>query len=110
MSYSGLRGVSELAPGVYTRYAFNYPVHSAVATWSGRLPGGLTARTRLGALERRGRDSYAVWDVAVARSGGRWRPFLQLSNLTASRYEEIPGVAMPGRMLAGGLELVLAAK
>ena len=106
-SYTALRGTSGLAPGGYTRYVFNHPVHSAVFNWSGPLPGGLTARTRLGALERRGRGAYAVWDVSVARARGRVRPFVQLSNLTATRYAEIPGVAMPGRTFVGGLELVV---
>ena len=42
-----------------------------------------------------------TWDVRK-----NLRPFLQLTNLTAARYEEIPSVPMPGRGIVGGLELV----
>ena len=46
----------------------------------------------------------------ISRSSGRIRPFLQLANLTDATYQEIPGVAMPGRSVLGGLELVLSAR
>lgn len=107
VSYTGLRGVSELLPGVYTKYAFNYPIHSAVATWTGTLPGALTARMRMGAMERRARDPYAVWDVAVARNRGPVRPFIQFTNLANTRYEEVLSIPLPGRAVLGGVELVL---
>ena len=35
------------------------------------------------------------------------RPFLRFTNLTNADYQEILGVAMPGRGIVGGLELVL---
>jgi hypothetical protein len=33
-----------------------------------------------------------------------------MSNLTSASYQEIPGVAMPGRTVIGGVELVLRKK
>ena len=33
------------------------------------------------------------------------RPFLQLSNVTSTSYQEIPEVAMPGRSVLGGIEI-----
>lgn len=108
--YSALRGVQDAFPGVYSKYVFNYPVHSALAAWQGTLPGGLIARTRLDALVRRGRDPYPVWDVYLAWPRGRLHPFLQGTNLTGSKYQEIQGVPMPGRGLMGGVEIVLLGK
>ncbi|MBI5084893.1 MAG: TonB-dependent receptor [Acidobacteria bacterium] len=106
-SYTALRGLSQLPPGVFTKYSFNYPIHSGVASWTGSLPGRLTARARLGALERRVRSPYALWDLYLARPHRRLSPFLQFTNLAGVRYQEIPGVAMPGRACLLGLELSL---
>jgi iron complex outermembrane receptor protein len=105
-SYTGLRGVSQALPGLQSKYVFNYPVHHAVAAWSGMLPGSIAARTRIGALRRLGRPAYATWDLFFARPAGCLRPFVQFANLNDARYEEIPGVAMPGRSVVGGVEMV----
>jgi hypothetical protein len=32
---------------------------------------------------------------------------VQVSNLTNTAYQSIPGVAMPGRTIVGGVELVI---
>jgi len=58
-------------------------------------------------LNRRGRDPYALWDVYASYGGGSVHPFLQLANLTNTSYQEILGVAMPGRTVIGGIEWVL---
>lgn len=104
VSYTGLRAEGAGAELLLSKYVFSYPVHAAVAGWRASVGRQLVFRTRLGAVARRGRDPYAVWDVSVARATGRWRPFLQASNLTGTRYQEIVGVAMPPRSLLGGME------
>jgi iron complex outermembrane recepter protein len=105
--YTALRGAQNTIAAGFTKYTFNYPEHSAVAMWQGSLPGGLIGRTRLGVLVRRARDPYAVWDLYAARSRGRVHPFFQIANVTSTKYQEILGVAMPGRTILGGLEFVL---
>ncbi|MBK9166126.1 MAG: TonB-dependent receptor [Bryobacterales bacterium] len=105
--YTGLRGVQDAVPGIFSRYVFNYPVHSGVVSWQGAGPGGLLVRTRLGALQRLARDPYAVWDLYLASDRPRFRPFVQWTNLTATRYQEILGVAMPGRAIVAGLEIAV---
>ena len=107
LRYSALDGSAAPQPGLQSKYAFNYPVHSALAGWTGRLPGGILARTRVGAMQRFGRDAYAVWDIQTARSTGRVRPFLQLANICSTGYQEISGVVMPGRTITGGLEIAV---
>jgi iron complex outermembrane receptor protein len=106
LRYTTLEGSRETLAGVESKYVFNYPVHSAVAAWQWSAR-GLALRTRVGALSRLRRDPYAVWDVYAARISGRLNPFVQLTNLSATRYEEIPGVAMPGRAAVIGFECVL---
>lgn len=103
-SYTAMRASSTLPAGVFTKYVMNYPIHSGVISWTGSL-GGLTVRTRLGALERRARSPYAVWDAALAWRGRRVSPFLQAANLANTRYEEILRVPMPGRAFLAGLEI-----
>ena len=107
VSYSALRGRQDTAPLGYTKYSFNYPTHSATVSWQGSLRDTIVVRTRIGALARVARDPYALWDISAAGGRGRLRPFIQLANITSTRYEEIQGVIMPGRSILGGVELVL---
>jgi iron complex outermembrane receptor protein len=105
--YTGLEGAAEATAGIYSKYVFNYPVHSALAAWQCALGNGVVARARLGLVNRRARSPYAVWDAGAAYARGRVRPFLQLTNLTATTYQEVLGVSMPGRGIVGGVELVI---
>ncbi len=107
IAYTGLHGAQDALGGLQSRYAFNYPVHQAVASWQTMMRGEFALRTRIGVTKRLGRDSYAVWDLYLARYGNRFRPFVQLSNLSDAAYEEIPGVPLPGRGILGGVEVVL---
>ncbi len=61
----------------------------------------------MGVLNRRERDPYALWDLYAAMPKGRVHPFLQISNVTSTSYQEIQGVVMPGRTVIGGIEWVL---
>jgi len=65
---------------------------------------GLMAETRLGVLKRLGRPPYALFDLSAGYGKGRLHPFLRLTNLGDARYQEIEGVAMPGRAAMGGVE------
>lgn len=107
LHYTALSGAQTALGGLQSKYIFNYPVHTGIASWTAALPGQFSFRTRIGAMERLARTPYAVWDVYAARGGKRLRPFLQFSNLNDARYQEIPGVAMPGRSVVGGVEWVL---
>ena len=106
IGYTGLRGAQDALDGMQSRYSFNYPVHTFVATWQTVTRTNLALRSRLGVTQRFQRDSYMLWDLSVAHHGQRLRPFLQFANLADRVYEEIPGVAMPGRSVIAGLEIV----
>ncbi len=105
--YTALRGVLDTIPVGATKYTFNYPTQTGVVAWQRAFKKDLLFRTRVGALNRRGRDPYALWDMYAGWAGGKAHPFLQISNVTATRYQEIQGVDMPGRSVIGGLELVV---
>jgi iron complex outermembrane recepter protein len=104
--YTGLRGAQEAVAGLQSKYVFNYPVHSGIAAWHIRIGDKMIARTRIGVLERLSRDPYAVWDFYAAATQRRVRPFVQFTNLTSTVYQEIPNIAMPGRTVLAGVEIV----
>ncbi len=105
--YTALRGVQDAVGGAMSRYTFNYPLHSGLAGWQGTLPGGIVARSRFGVVERFARDPYLVWDFYLAASLGRIHPFVQVTNLTDTAYQEIAGIPMPGRGVLAGFEVAV---
>jgi len=102
--YTGIHGAQDALNGVQSKYVFNYPVHSGLVAWQMHSKKGILFRTRLGVMERFGGDPYAVWDVYTAYSKKRVHPFLQLTNITDTFYQEIFGIRMPGRGIVGGIE------
>ena len=106
--YTWLLGEQDTVPFGETKYTFNYPSSSGVVSWQAGLPAGILFRTRIGVLNRRSAAGpYALWDLHLAGSRGRVHPFLGISNVTSTSYQEIQGVAMPGRTIIGGLELLV---
>ncbi len=104
--YTGLHGGQDVLMNQQSKYVFNYPVNTGIVGWQA-FTKGVALRTRIGVTERFQRDPYAVWDVYAAMPRGRIRPFAQFTNLSSTRYEEIPGVAMAGRAVVGGVEWVV---
>jgi iron complex outermembrane receptor protein len=105
--YTGIRGVAADLAGLQSKYVFQYPVHSGVFQWQGSMWRDLLGRARIGGLQRRGQGAIALVDLYLMRSG-RWvRPYLQATNVTNANYEEIPGVAMQGRAIVGGMEIIM---
>lgn len=104
LSYTFLDGVQQSLRGLLSKYAFNYARHSGIVSWTGELAPGWSGRVRIGMLERLGRDPYTLVDLYAARTAGAVRPFLQLTNLTDTAYQEIFGVPMPGRAVVAGCE------
>lgn len=107
IGYTILQASQKAFPGD-SKYVFNYPYHQATLSWSSQPFSQLSLWSRLGVVQRVGIDPYAVWDVAASRSQGKFRPFIQLSNLSDSKYQEIAGVDMPGRSIVVGAEIVFA--
>ena len=107
VSFSALRGRYASPQNLVTEYTFAYPVHDAVVEWRGTIVKHVIARTRLGVLDRVGTSPYAIWDASATYATGRVRPFLQLTNITSTVYQDVPLVAMPKRGVVGGVELYI---
>ncbi len=107
LSYTAMHGYHQAMPGIESEYAFWYPAQSGLFTWRAQLRHGILARSRVGVLDRYGYKTYGVWDVYLARSTGRIHPFIQLTNLTNTSYQEVQMVAMPGRAVVAGVEVAV---
>jgi len=112
VSFSALHGHYASPENIVTEYTFNYPVHDAVVEWRGALSQtglarNVIARTRIGVLNRVATNPYAIWDASAGYANGRFRPFVQLTNITSTVYQDIPLVAMPKRGIVGGVELYI---
>jgi iron complex outermembrane receptor protein len=107
LRYTELHGQQDTIPAGTTKYTFNYPVNSVVFSWQATPRGNFVFRTRVGALDRRGRDPYALCDIYAALPHGRVHPFLQAANVSNTSYQEVLGVPMPGRTITGGIEIVV---
>jgi iron complex outermembrane recepter protein len=105
--HTTLRGAQEALAGLQSKYVFNYPTENTVLGWQGPLPLELIGRVRVGRMDRIARQPFTTVDVYLARKPARISPFVQWTNLSGARYEEIPGVPMPGRAVLGGIELRL---
>lgn len=105
-SYTALAGAQSALHGQQSEYVFNYPVNNANAEWIGRVD-GLVLRNRVGVVQRYEQDPYPIWDVSLARERSFVHPYIQITNLSNTGYEEIEGVRMQGRSFVGGLELTL---
>jgi len=112
IAWTSLYGAQDALHGLQSEYVFNYPVQNAHIEWNAALGHRITLRNSVAVAERYGQTPYPVWDMALAResSAGRWRhlrPYLRLANLSNTGYQEIQGVAMPGRSFTGGLSIRL---
>jgi iron complex outermembrane receptor protein len=106
-AWTYVSGARDVLQGLESRYVFNYARHNASVEWLANGPAGLTARTRMGVVQRFQREPYAVLDVGVFRGRGMVQPFAQMTNLANTGYQEIAGVPMPGRGFVGGVVLML---
>lgn len=106
LGYTAVQATSP-PPGLISEYAFNYAAQSALIAWSGQLPGQIVARTQLAVIQKTTQSPYPLWDIALARDTGRFRPYVRVLNLMDTSYQEIPGVPMQGRTIMAGAQLIL---
>jgi len=119
LSYTGIHGAGAPLVDEQYLYVFNFPSNEGVATWWGRLPGGVDSRLRLAAVQRYATGAYALLECTVGRQFQYVKPYLQLTNLTNTTYHDLltsnaagepVGLPMPGRGFIAGLELRWKAK
>jgi iron complex outermembrane receptor protein len=107
LSWTALAGAQNALHGLQSEYVFNYPVNNANFEWMDTLHHQLLIRTRVAVTERFHQTPYPVWDLSFSRPTSRLRPYLQLTNLSNTGYQEILGVPMPPRAFVGGVEINL---
>ena len=104
VAYTGLHGAQQALNGEQSKYIFEYPVHASTVTWWGHTPQRIETHLRIGVLQRYGRDPYPLIELSATREFAYLKPFVQLTNITNTGYEEIPGVRLPGRAAMAGIE------
>ena len=102
LGFTGLRQSSSVA-ATLSKYVLDYAPRSFAGALSGRVgrvfEGGVSTNYKL----RKDRRSYWLVDARVSRALGRARVFVDGLNLLDTTYEEVKGVAMPGRSIAAGI-------
>jgi iron complex outermembrane receptor protein len=115
LAWTGLIGAQPSLNGLQSEYALNYPVQNLRATWTVALKHALTVTNSVAVTKPYQQPGnppwnaapYPVWNAAVTRDAGKLRPYLRFANLSNTGYQEINGVAMPGRSITGGISLWL---
>jgi iron complex outermembrane receptor protein len=107
IAWTGLHGAQDALHGLQSEYVFNYPVENIHASWSATLGRAFTMSNSVEIAQRYGQTAYPVWNAALIHGSGKMRPYLRLANLANTGYQEISGVAMPGRSICAGIELRL---
>ncbi len=107
IAWTGLHGAQSALHGLESEYIFNYPVQNIHAAWSVGLGHDVVLTNAVELVQRYQQTVYPVWNATLTHDAGRLRPYLRLSNLGNTGYQEISGVNMPGRSIVGGLALQL---
>ncbi len=105
LGYSALHGTESALAGLQGKYLFQYPVHAGTVTWWGHGWNQIATRLRIGVLNRYQLDPYPLIELSAERQFAHVKPFVQISNVSNTNYEEIPGVRLPGRSYIGGVEV-----
>ena len=105
LSWTWLDGAQSVLHGLQSEYVFNYPVHNAVFNWYVNLGKWVMVNTRVGVEQRFHQTAYPLWDMSLVHEHGRVQPFVQITNLSNTGYDEIPEVRMPGRAFIAGVKI-----
>ena len=107
ISWTALHGAQNALHGLQSEYVYNYPVQNIHAAWSAALGRAFAITNAVELAQRYQQTVYPVWNATVTHDAGKIRPYLRLSNLSNTGYQEITGVAMPGRSITGGFAIQL---
>jgi len=107
IAWTGVHGAQSALHGLESEYVFNYPVQNIRASWSAALGHDFVLTNAVQIAERYQQTAYPVWNATVTHDTGKLRPYLRLTNLGNTGYQEITGVNMPPRTIMGGVALQL---
>jgi iron complex outermembrane receptor protein len=92
-------------PAGLSKYVDDYAPHGLGVDAGIHWPGAVQTGIRLEHRRPYGRQGWTTADLRLARPIGRVTPFAEIANLGDARYEEIRGVAMPGRWVRAGISV-----
>jgi outer membrane cobalamin receptor len=107
IAWTALHGAQSVLNGLQSEYVFNYPVQNIHADWSIAFRHSFAITNGVQLAQRYKQTVYPVWNVAVTHDSGKIRPYVRLTNLSNTGYQEITGVNMPSRSITGGLAFQL---
>ncbi len=107
ISWTALHGAQNALHGLQSEYVFNYPVQNIHAAWAVALGHAFAITNVVELAQRYQQTVYPVWNATLTHDSGKIRPYLRLSNLSNTGYQEITGIAMPGRSITGGFAIQL---
>jgi iron complex outermembrane receptor protein len=103
IAWTALIGAQDALHGQESKYVFNYPVNNVHAQWDCALGRWIAINNALQVAQRYHQTAYAVWNPGLSGTRGAWRPYVRLNNASDTVYQEISGVAMPGRSVVAGI-------
>jgi len=107
IAWTGLHGAESALHGLESEYVFNYPVQNIHAAWTWALGRDFVLTNAVEIAQRYQQTVYPVWNATLTHDTGKLRPYLRLTNLSNTGYQEISGVNMPPRTIMGGVALQL---
>jgi len=105
VQYTLLSTEADALTGLLSKYVLDYAPHNVVLSGAVRVV-GVDVSPRIGWTKRHARSSYAVVDLRASRKIRHVALFVEASNLFDEEYQEVTGVAMPGRWVSAGVRLV----
>ncbi len=92
------------AHDLLSKYVLDYAPHALAATGSTAW-GAFNLGSRVGWTRRADGREYWVVDVRAGRRVGRLEVYADVANLLDTAYQEVKGVAMPGRWVKVGVKV-----
>jgi iron complex outermembrane receptor protein len=105
IAWTGLHGAQSALHGLESEYVFNYPVENIHASWTAALGHNFVLTNAVQIAERYQQTVYPVWNATLTHDAWKLRPYLRVTNLSNTGYQEIVGVNMPPRTIMGGIAL-----
>jgi len=103
LGYTFLESLTAAQVNYLSKYVHHHLQHHFTASFYTDLPQNITVGITSALKKRPGAKEYLILDAKLARKFSRWEVFLTATNLLNRDYQEIPGIAMPGRWITAGL-------
>jgi iron complex outermembrane receptor protein len=107
VEWTALHGAQTALHGLESEYVFNYPVENLHASWTWAIGHDVVLTNAVQLAQRYQQTVYPVWNATLTRDTWKVRPYLRLTNVSNTGYQEISGVNMPPREIMGGVAIEL---